>query len=255
MIRKTLTAGVATLAFLLLPAPAPATFHLMTIVEVFPGTATDPTAQYIMLQMYAPGQNFVAGQPVAIFDANGVPLGTFTFQSDVANGADRSTILISTPDAETLFGIAADLTMMPVIEPAGGAVCYSEGIDCVAWGSFSNPTALPTPPDTVFNAPTGLTPGMAIHRDITDPFGDVTSFALAPPAPENNAGQTAKLACAADCNGDGQVSVNEIVTMVDIALGSAPLSECEPGDANHDGQITINEILTAVDNALNGCPS
>jgi hypothetical protein len=61
--------------------------------------------------------------------------------------------------------------------------------------------------------------------------------------------------CAGDCNGNGQVSVDEILTIVDIALGSAPLSECEPGDADHDGQITINDILTAVDNALNGCPS
>ena len=255
MMRKTLTAAVAALVFLLLPAPAPATFHLMKIVEIFPGTTSDPTAQYVMLQMYAPFQNFVAAQPVAIFDASGTPLGTFTFQSDVAKGANRSTILIATPAADALFGITADLTMTPVIEPAGGAVCYAEGIDCVAWGSFSDPTALPAPPDTIFNAPTGLTPGMAIHRDITDPFGDVTSFALAAPAPENNAGQTARLGCVADCNGDGQVSVDEILTMVDIALGNVPLSECEPGDANHDGQIAINEILTAVDNALNGCPS
>jgi hypothetical protein len=227
----------------------------MKIVEIFPGTSSDPTAQYIMLEMYARFQNFVLGQPVTIFDASGTPLGTFTFQSDVANGADRSTILIATPDAEALFGVTADLTMTPVIDAAGGAVCYAEGIDCVAWGSFSNPTALPAPPDTIFNAPTGLTPGMAIHRDITDGFGDVTSFALAPPAPENNAGQTGTLGCVGDCSGDGQVTVDEILTMVNIGLGSAPLSECEPGDANGDGQITVDEILTAVDNAINGCPS
>jgi hypothetical protein len=255
MIRRTLTAAVAALGFLLSPAPASATFHLMRIVEIFPGTTSDPTAQYIMLQMYAPFQNFVMAQPVTIFDANGTLLGTFTFQSDVANGANRSTILIATSDAEALFGIAADLTMMPVIEPAGGAVCYSEGIDCVAWGSFSDPTALPAPPDTIFNPPTGLAIGMAIHRDISDGFGNVTSFALAPPAPENNAGQTGVLDCVGDCSGDGRVTVDEILTMVNIALGSAPLFDCERGDTNGDGQITIDELLTAVDNAVNGCPS
>jgi len=41
--------------------------------------------------------------------------------------------------------------------------------------------------------------------------------------------------------------------MVNIALGSAPLSACPAGDANGDGHITIDEILTAVNNALNGC--
>ncbi|MGD0947355.1 MAG: hypothetical protein ABSA52_07980 [Candidatus Binatia bacterium] len=59
--------------------------------------------------------------------------------------------------------------------------------------------------------------------------------------------------CAGDCNGDGQVTVDEILTMVNIALGNANISTCLAGDANHDGQITIDEILTAVNNALNGC--
>jgi D-alanyl-D-alanine carboxypeptidase len=52
----------------------------------------------------------------------------------------------------------------------------------------------------------------------------------------------------------GTVTVDEILTMVNIALGNSPISDCLPGDANHDGQITVDEILTAVNNALNGCP-
>lgn len=59
--------------------------------------------------------------------------------------------------------------------------------------------------------------------------------------------------CVGDCNGDGQVTVDDILTMVNIALGNANISTCLAGDANHDGQITVDEILTAVDNALNGC--
>jgi hypothetical protein len=47
--------------------------------------------------------------------------------------------------------------------------------------------------------------------------------------------------------------VNELVTMVNIALGNAQLSDCTAGDANNDGHITIDEILTAVNNALSGC--
>jgi hypothetical protein len=55
-----------------------------------------------------------------------------------------------------------------------------------------------------------------------------------------------------DCNGNGQVTVDEILTMVNIALGNT-VTACDAGDANHDGQITVDEILTAVNNALNGC--
>ncbi|MFI5395426.1 MAG: choice-of-anchor Q domain-containing protein [Candidatus Binatia bacterium] len=61
-------------------------------------------------------------------------------------------------------------------------------------------------------------------------------------------------ACVGDCRGDNRVSVDEILTMVNIALGNADMSECEIGDANKDGQITVDEILMAVNNALNGCP-
>jgi hypothetical protein len=59
--------------------------------------------------------------------------------------------------------------------------------------------------------------------------------------------------CVADCNGDGQVTVDELLTLVNIALGNADVSSCLVGDANHDCHITIDEILTAVNNALNGC--
>jgi hypothetical protein len=60
--------------------------------------------------------------------------------------------------------------------------------------------------------------------------------------------------CIGDCDCNGQVTVDEIITMVNIALGDASLLACLMGDANLDGQITVDEILTAVLNALNGCP-
>ncbi len=42
--------------------------------------------------------------------------------------------------------------------------------------------------------------------------------------------------------------------MVNIALGNAPLNDCLAGDVNGDGEITIDEILAALRYALNGCP-
>ncbi|MFI5398464.1 MAG: matrixin family metalloprotease [Candidatus Binatia bacterium] len=61
--------------------------------------------------------------------------------------------------------------------------------------------------------------------------------------------------CTGDCNEDGVVTVDELLTMVNIALGNATIAQCQAGDANGDGHITVDEILTAVNNALNGCGS
>jgi hypothetical protein len=41
--------------------------------------------------------------------------------------------------------------------------------------------------------------------------------------------------------------------MVNIALGSRPVADCLAGDENGDGEITIDEIIKAVNNALAGC--
>jgi hypothetical protein len=57
-----------------------------------------------------------------------------------------------------------------------------------------------------------------------------------------------------DCSGDGEVTVNELIQMVNIALGTAQVSACTAGDASGDGEITVNEIIAGVNSALNGCP-
>lgn len=60
--------------------------------------------------------------------------------------------------------------------------------------------------------------------------------------------------CVGDCDGSGDVTVDELITMVDIALGSMPLSACPVGDADGSGDITVNEIIQAVGIALTSCP-
>jgi len=61
--------------------------------------------------------------------------------------------------------------------------------------------------------------------------------------------------CVGDCNGDGMVSIDELILGVNIALGSATLDECPSFDADGDGMVGINELITAVNYALNGCPA
>ncbi len=62
-------------------------------------------------------------------------------------------------------------------------------------------------------------------------------------------------ACTGDCNGDREVTIDELISMVNIALGALPLQSCSAGDANGDGEITIDEIIQGVNFALAGCPS
>jgi hypothetical protein len=59
--------------------------------------------------------------------------------------------------------------------------------------------------------------------------------------------------CVGDCNGNAEVTVDEILTLVNVVLGNVTVSVCPLGDANGDGQIDISEILQAVNNALHGC--
>ena len=69
----------ASAALALIPASAGATFHLMKITEVAPNPGAPGTA-FIELQMYAPGQNFVSGHPIRLYDADGgTPVTTFSF--------------------------------------------------------------------------------------------------------------------------------------------------------------------------------
>jgi len=60
--------------------------------------------------------------------------------------------------------------------------------------------------------------------------------------------------CPGDCDGSGEVTINELILMVNIALGTQPVSACPAGDVDQNGVIAINEIILAVGSALNGCP-
>lgn len=66
---------------------------------------------------------------------------------------------------------------------------------------------------------------------------------------------TLPFVCVGDCDGHGSVTINEILEMVEIALGNAVLTLCPAGDADGNGQISVDEVLKAVSNALDDCSS
>ena len=61
-------------------------------------------------------------------------------------------------------------------------------------------------------------------------------------------------ACVGDCNSDGSVTVDELVTGVNIALGTAGLDRCPAFDSSQDDDVTVDELVAGVKAALSGCP-
>lgn len=189
--------SISVIAILLAAQPAAASFHLISIREVYSGTATN--SSYVELQMYSPSesQKLVNGHFVRIYNSSGSAIGTFTFTGNVANGSNQRTILVGDDGVDDAFsGEVPDLQSASFDIPAsGGAACF-ESIDCVAWGNFSagTPGGVGTPV-----AAAGISAGMAIRRTITggtctnqldggdDTNNSASDFAVVSPNPRNNA--------------------------------------------------------------------
>jgi 6-phosphogluconolactonase (cycloisomerase 2 family) len=59
--------------------------------------------------------------------------------------------------------------------------------------------------------------------------------------------------CAGDCNRDTTVTVDELVTGVNIALGNLSITACTAFDPGGDDLVTVDELVKAVNIALGGC--
>jgi Tol biopolymer transport system component len=62
-----------------------------------------------------------------------------------------------------------------------------------------------------------------------------------------------KPACPGDCNGDGVVTVAELLTGVRIALASSALAACPDADADVSGTVSVDDLIAAVGSALADC--
>lgn len=77
------------------------------------------------------------------------------------------------------------------------------------------------------------------------------AVALAPQA----AVLTIAPACPGDCDGNGNVSVDELVLGVGITMDQVPASECQAIDSDGDSQVSVADVVSAVANALSNCPA
>jgi hypothetical protein len=61
------------------------------------------------------------------------------------------------------------------------------------------------------------------------------------------------LVCVGDCSNDGAVDVSELVTGINIAAGAQTMESCPQFDCNGNGQLTIDCLISAVNASLSGC--
>lgn len=197
---------------LALAAPsASATFHEVSVREVYPGSGAAPDSEYVELQMWAPGQNLVGGHSVVVYNGTGGVAGSATFAGNVSGSANQSTILAATAAATGEFGVGADVGLAPgLLDPTAGAVCW-ESLDCVSWGSFSG--SLPSPAGSPAT-PSGIPDGMALRRTIEpgcptllqasdDSNDSATDFSTVFPMPRPNSVAPEEHPCASTGNTSG----------------------------------------------------
>jgi hypothetical protein len=205
-----LLTAVAVAAGLLAAPAAEATFHLIKVREVHPGT----TDSYVELQMYASGQGFLGGRSMTVYDAAGALVHSSTFSAGVPNQQNQQTVLIGGSGVQGAFGVAPDLVDSGLSLPAaGGAACWNAGgipADCVAWGNFSGGAALQSATGTSAGAPAsagGIAAGKAIRRTIApgcptlleesdDSNSSAANFAEVTPAPRNDSSPIVEATCA-----------------------------------------------------------
>ncbi len=117
----------------------------------------------------------------------------------------------------------------------------------------ATPSSIPTPTPTNLASPTpSITPTTTLLPSLTptaiQPSATATTTASASPTQTPATAQ-----CLGDCDGDGEVAIEDIVSIVNIALGNTSLNDCPRADRNGDGLVTIDEIIGAVNLALAGC--
>jgi len=145
--------------------------------------------------------------------------------SDINPGDEGSSPAFLTPDGDRILFQACDAD-------AG----------CEVWATTAAGTwrVADIAPGPASSNPGPFTPALGrVFFSAATPETGIELFVLAP--------------CGGDCDGDGAVSISELVRAVRIGLGDAEGAECSAADTNGDRRVTIDELIQAVNAALEGC--
>jgi hypothetical protein len=211
-------------------------------------TARTPESDPVQSCGVAPGQN-----------SNSVWY-SFTAAADTmvvasTQGSDYDTVLSAyTGGCEGLMEVACNDDVPGTVQSevrvaveAGETVLFEVTSFQVGGGSLSfsvqeeTPTPTETPMPPVTPTPTSTPTEVVTATETQEPTPTPT---MEPP-----------LVCIGDCDGGGDVTVDELMVGVQIALGEEDLAECEFFDSDGDEKVTVDELVFGVFNALDGCPA
>ncbi len=173
---------------------------------------------------------------------------TATLTSTASASATRTPTLSATAAASPTATSAATATATPPHTFTATATRTSTASASI--------TRTPTLSATAVASPTATSAATTTPPDATATLtaaATVTATSAATPTVPSGATPTATaMACTGDCDGNGVVSIDELVKGVSIALDALPPSAC-PAFQSGDGQVDIAQLVKGVANALDGC--
>jgi hypothetical protein len=203
-----------------------------------------------------------------ITDATLRQSGPLVFRVDVT--ADVSDLLLGEPSHVGVVWRTDDSPTGTSIDDLGDGGAGPPGVNGarlpfleIELGVPVSPTSAPVPSAT--STPTPSPAGTAtrtVTASATPTATPVSTIATSSPKPSSTGTATPTASgspnptpgeCTGDCNNDSQVTVDELVRGVKIALGNSPPDTCPNFDADKTGTVTIDELVRAVAAALGGC--
>ena len=214
--------------------------QLRTFKQTTPRTFASPTSQQI--------GGFLQAMALADMDGNGrddfvvvsgfgVDLwygqadGSFQFGETLTNDNTLDALVLADLNGDSKIDVAASASL-------------KDQVTVVLNGADAPFTPSPTPTIT----PTAMRTAPPT-RTVTPTATPLTSGT--PTATPSTTGTPGR--CVGDCDGNGMVSITELIRGVNIALGSTAVATCPAFDLDGNGQVSINELIAAVNSALNGC--
>ena len=172
-----------------------------------------------------------------------------SFVNTEPNETQPGIVAFALGSAEEVHGSNVLVATLRFLAIGGGATqlefLFRDGAEQTVFSTSDFSTTLPT---------SGIGAMLQILGPTATPTATPTVTPTATASPSATATAAAPAPCVGDCSADVAVTVDEILFMVGVALGSSSVEGCARGDGNEDGEITVDEILGAVQNALAGCP-
>jgi hypothetical protein len=232
--------------------PAFATFHLEMVNEVMLASSSgDSSVQFVELLDH--GGTEEAFPPVfapfklTVYDAAGAKLGEQTLDPAklrAAAAADRE-YLLSTPAADTAFGVTADEKLTVTLPQAAGQACFEGNpgaVSCMTWGTISKPV-------TMSSNGTGAVHGPVPANGQSDQRLSDNSVVVAPPTPKARN----KAAAGGGGGGGGSafagVGFPSATARVDAKGRARVAVSCPAGSGGCSGTLTLSSAKKTIGSA------